>query len=68
MLKKDIDYKKRIAIGVVLAVVRLVFANSQMMYIVPFSAPLDDDLYFNWAQSLAAGNWLEEARQLGAQL
>ena len=60
MLKKDIDYKKRIAIGIVLAVVRLVFANSQMMLIFPFSAPLDDDLYFSWAQSLAAGNWLGE--------
>ena len=64
MLKKDIDYKKRIAIGLVLAVVRLVFANSQMMLIFPFSAPLDDDLYFSWAQSLAAGNWLGEYNYL----
>ena len=64
MLKKDIDYKKRIVIAVVLGAIRLVLANSQMMYILPFSAPLDDDLYFTWAQNIAAGNWLGEYNYL----
>ena len=64
MLKKDIDYKKRIVIAILLAVVRLILANSQMMYILPFSAPLDDDLYFTWAQNIAAGNWLGEYNYL----
>ena len=58
MLKKDIDYKKRILIAAILAAIRLILANSQMMFILPFSAPLDDDLYFNWAVSIAGGNWL----------
>ena len=64
MLKKDIDYKKRIVIAVVLAAVRLVLANSQMMLIFPFGAPIDDDLYFSWAQNIAAGNWLGEYNYL----
>ena len=64
MLKKDIDYKKRIIIAIILAVLRLVFANSQMMLIFPFGAPLDDDLYFTWAQNIVAGNWLGEYNYL----
>ena len=64
MLKKDIDCKKRIIIAVFLAVIRIIFANSQMMLIFPFSAPLDDDLYFTWAQNIAAGNWLGEYNYL----
>jgi len=64
MLKKDITYKQGLAIALVLAIIRLVFANSQMMLIFPFGAPLDDDLYFSWAQSIAAGNWLGEYNYL----
>lgn len=64
MLKKDVDYKKRIVIAVVLTVIRLILANSQMMFILPFSAPLDDDLYFTWAQNIAAGNWLGDYNYL----
>ena len=64
MLKKNIDYKKRIVIATVLAVVRLVLTNSQMMFILPFSAPIDDDLYFSWAQNIVAGNWLGEYNYL----
>ena len=63
-MKKDIDYKKRIIIAIILAVFRLVFANSQMMLIFPFGAPLDDDLYFTWAQNIVAGNWLGEYNYL----
>ena len=64
MLKKDIDYKKRFVIAIVLVVIRLILANSQMMFILPFSAPIDDDLYFSWAQNIAAGNWLGEYNYL----
>ena len=64
MLKKDITVKQGLAIALVLVIIRLVLANSQMMFILPFSAPLDDDLYFSWAQSIAAGNWLGEYNYL----
>lgn len=64
MLKKDIDYKKRLVIAAILAAIRLILANSQMMLIFPFGAPLDDDLYFNWAVSIAGGNWLGEYNYL----
>ena len=60
MLKKDIDYKKGLALAALFVLIRLVFASQQMMYIMPSSAPLDDDLYFKWAQSIAGGNWLGE--------
>lgn len=64
MLKKDITYRQGLAIALVLAIIRLILANSQMMLIFPYGAPLDDDLYFSWAQSIAAGNWLGEYNYL----
>jgi len=60
MLKKDIDFKKGIAIAALFVIIRLWLAHSQMVYAVPKSAPIDDDLYFRWAQSIVAGNWLGE--------
>ena len=60
MLKKDIDYKKGLVLAALFVLIRLVFASQQMMFIMPSSAPLDDDLYFKWAQSIASGNWLGE--------
>ena len=64
MLKKDINYKQGLLIALVLAIIRLILANSQMMLIFPYTAPLDDDLYFSWAQSIVAGNWLGEYNYL----
>ncbi len=64
MFEKDIDYKKRTLIAAILVAIRLILANSQMMFILPFSAPLDDDLYFNWAVSIVDGNWLGEYNHL----
>lgn len=64
MLKKDINFKQGLAIALVLVIIRLVLANSQMMLVFPYSAPLDDDLYFAWAQSIVAGNWLGEYNYL----
>ena len=64
MLKKDITLKQGLAIALVLVIIRLILANSQMMLVFPYSAPLDDDLYFAWAQSIVAGNWLGEYNYL----
>ena len=64
MLKKYITLKQGLAIALVLVIIRLVLANSQMMLVFPYSAPLDDDLYFAWAQSIVAGNWLGEYNYL----
>ena len=60
MLKKDIDYKKGLALAALFVLIRLLFASQQMIYIMPSAAPLDDDLYFKWANSIASGNWLGE--------
>lgn len=64
MQEKDITFKQGLAIALVVAIIRLVLANSQMMLVFPYSAPLDDDLYFAWAQSIAAGKWLGEYNYL----
>ena len=60
MLKKDIDYKKCLVIAAAFILLRLFIASQQMVFIMPYSAPLDDDLYFNLANSIVSGNWLGE--------
>ena len=61
-MKKDRDLKIKycLAAGTLLVLFRLWLASRQMIYILPLSAPIDDDLYFNWANSIVAGNWLGE--------
>lgn len=58
MLKKDIDYKKCIIIAVLFTFFRLWLTSRQMIFTMPLSAPLDDDLYFNMANSIVRGEWL----------
>ncbi len=58
MFKKDINYKTAVAIAVVFIILRIVLARSQMIFILPFSAPIDDDLYFRMANSIVRGEWL----------
>ena len=45
-------------------VFRLFVAYKQMMFIYPGYAPIDDDLYFKWAQSISAGQWLGDYNYL----
>lgn len=59
-MKKDIDYKKYLLILSGIALIRLLLASQQMVYIMPLSAPIDDDLYFNMANSIVKGEWLGE--------
>jgi hypothetical protein len=55
-------YKHKKITGIViflfLIALRLIIAKNQMIFITPGSAPIDDDLYFAWANSIVAGNWL----------
>ncbi len=58
MLKKDVGFKKRLIAAAALIAIRFILAQSQMIYIIPGSAPIDDDLYFKWANSIVQGEWL----------
>ncbi len=64
MLKKDISYKKCLVIAAVFSLLRLFISSQQMVFIMPNSAPLDDDLYFNLANNIVSGNWLGEYNYL----
>lgn len=64
MFKKDIDYKKCIIAAAIFTVLRLWLSSRQMIYIVPLSAPLDDDLYFNMANNIVRGKWLGDYNYL----
>ena len=57
---------KKILLFLIAAAVvfRLFVAYKQMMYIYPGYAPIDDDLYFKWAQSISAGQWLGDYNYL----
>lgn len=63
-LKKDLNFKLCIFIAVAAGLLRLFVASRQMMQIYPLSAPIDDDLYFNMANSIARGQWLGQYNYL----
>lgn len=56
MLKKDRDLKIEycLAAGILLVLFRLWPASRQMIFILPLSAPIDDEPYFNRSNSIAA--------------
>ncbi|MEG2192203.1 MAG: hypothetical protein RRX95_02865 [Oscillospiraceae bacterium] len=56
----DINRMTMIIIGVLLVLIKLALSYSQYATIYPPLAPLDDDLMFRAAQSVAKGNWLGE--------
>ncbi|MEG1862594.1 MAG: hypothetical protein RR198_03215 [Oscillospiraceae bacterium] len=58
MLKKDISKNKALVIAAVFVIIKLILVSNQMIFIMPFSAPIDDDLYFRLANSITAGDWL----------
>ncbi len=60
MLKKDLSKRNLYIIIAVLVVVKLLLVSQQMLYLLPRSAPLDDDLYLDMALNITQGNWLGE--------
>ncbi|MEG2770103.1 MAG: hypothetical protein RR902_04725, partial [Oscillospiraceae bacterium] len=60
LLKKDFTYKWYIFLGIAFCAIRLLLCCTQMVYIVPQEAPIDDMLMFRAAQSIVNGNWLGE--------
>lgn len=58
--KKDISAKIFVLSALLLSAARLLLAANQMVYIIPGSAPIDDDLFFNRAVSIVRGDWLGE--------
>ena len=64
MKKKDLRPYIMRAVLLSATVFRLWLSYQQMMFIMPGSAPIDDDLYYNWANGIAAGRWLGEYNYL----
>ena len=64
MKKKDLRPYIMRAVLLSATVFRLWLSYQQMMLIMPGSAPIDDDLYYNWANGIAAGRWLGEYNYL----
>ena len=64
MKKKDLRPYIMRAVLLSATVFRLWLSCQQMMFIMPGSAPIDDDLYYNWANGIAAGRWLGEYNYL----
>lgn len=58
--QKDISFKTFLLAVFILTALRLILAANQMIYILPRSAPIDDDLYFDAARNITNGLWLGE--------
>ena len=62
--KIDISSKQLTRLLVLFTALRIFIAGRQMIFALPGSAPIDDDLYFAWAQSISRGEWLGEYNYL----
>ncbi|MBQ3394197.1 MAG: hypothetical protein IJI56_06970 [Firmicutes bacterium] len=62
--KRDISKRTAFAILAVLIAFRLFLSANQLIFSIPGSAPIDDDLYFTLARNIAEGNWLGEYNYL----
>ncbi len=60
LIKNDISRKVFIIFALLISVLKLILSAQQMIYITPGAAPIDDELMFNAAMSIANGTWLGE--------
>jgi hypothetical protein len=58
--KKDITKKTAMTVAILATVIKLALSLTQFATIYPPLAPIDDDLMFRRAQSIAGGKWLGE--------
>ena len=59
-LQKDLSVKWMLLTALVLTAVKLVITSFQLLLVMPGGAIIDDTLMYNFAQSIANGQWLGE--------
>lgn len=60
LLQRDLSPRLALALAAALAAAKLLLTSSQLVLITPNTAPLDDTLMYEAAQSITRGQWLGE--------